>query len=91
MLLFCRPRTLKALSWRMWPPTGTNGGQMINWQRCWGDLEVAPAYGEEGTGRDDDALEAGMESGDNRIKQRKRAADRSRPPFCCFKDRASRR
>ena len=46
---------------------GVNGGQMINWQRCWGDLDVAPAYGVEGTGRDDDELEEGMGRGENRI------------------------
>lgn len=39
---------------------GNNHGQMINWQRCWGDLAVAPAYGREGKGRDDSTLEEGM-------------------------------
>jgi hypothetical protein len=40
--------------------TGNAAGQMINWQRCWGELDVDPAYGTEGTGREDDALEDGM-------------------------------
>jgi hypothetical protein len=44
-----------------------NHGQMINWQRCWGDLHVAPAYGTQGTGRTDDALESGMGPAGNRI------------------------
>lgn len=44
-----------------------NHGQMINWQRCWGDLDVAPAYGTEGTGKTDNALENGMGVADNRI------------------------
>jgi hypothetical protein len=47
--------------------TGGNHGQMINWQRCWGDLGVAPSYGTEGTGRTDNTLEDGMGGGDNKI------------------------
>ena len=46
---------------------GGNHGQMINWQRCWGDLDVDPAYGEQGDGREDDSLEAGMGPPGNRI------------------------
>lgn len=46
---------------------GANHGQMINWQRCWGDLNVAPVYGEEDDGRDDDSLENGMGGAGNRI------------------------
>jgi len=46
---------------------GGNAGQMINWQRCWGELDVAPAYGTEGTGRDDSSLASGMGSEGNRI------------------------
>lgn len=42
-------------------------GQMINWQRCWGDLTQAPAYGTEGTGRTDDALATGMGPAGNQI------------------------
>jgi len=33
---------------------------MINWQRCWGELDVDPACGTEDTGRDNDDLEDGM-------------------------------
>ena len=39
---------------------GANAGQMINWQRCWGDLAVEPAYGVEDDGRDDSSLEDGL-------------------------------
>jgi hypothetical protein len=47
--------------------TGNRHGQTINWQRCWGDLPVDPAYGEEGDGRDDASLEQGMGPPGNRI------------------------
>jgi Flp pilus assembly pilin Flp len=47
--------------------TGGNHGQMINWQRCWGDLGVAPSYGTEGTGRTDNTLEEGMGADGNKI------------------------
>ena len=46
---------------------GSKHGQMINWQRCWGDLGTAPAYGTEGTGRDNNTLENGMGADGNRI------------------------
>ena len=46
---------------------GDDHGQMINWQRCWGDLAVDPSYGVEGDGRDDDALEDGMGNEGSRI------------------------
>ncbi|MGZ8328871.1 MAG: TadE/TadG family type IV pilus assembly protein, partial [Allosphingosinicella sp.] len=36
--------------------TGSNHGQMINWQRCLGTLNVAPAYGTQGTGRTNGTL-----------------------------------
>ncbi len=45
----------------------SNAGQMINWQRCWGDLNVAPAYGTEGTGRKNADLANGMGPASNRI------------------------
>lgn len=47
--------------------TGNGAGQMINWQRCWGALDVDPAYGVQGDGRQDDTLAAGMGAGGNRI------------------------
>lgn len=40
--------------------SGTNAGQMIRWQRCWGDLDVEPAYGRQGTGASNNALAQGM-------------------------------
>lgn len=46
---------------------GGKHGQMINWQRCWGDLDVDPAYGGEGTGRTDDTLPDGMGPDGNKI------------------------
>jgi Flp pilus assembly protein TadG len=46
---------------------GSQHGQMINWQRCWGDLDTDPAYGDEGAGRDDDTLEQGMGPTGNKI------------------------
>ena len=46
---------------------GGNKGQTIAWQRCWGDLAVAPAYGEEGDGADDDELEDGLGPAGNKI------------------------
>lgn len=39
---------------------GSREGQVIDWQRCWGDLNIASLYGEEGKGRDDNSLEHGM-------------------------------
>ncbi|MGP1353309.1 MAG: TadE/TadG family type IV pilus assembly protein [Parasphingopyxis sp.] len=48
--------------------TGSDEGQMINWQRCWGQLTTAtPAYGEEDDGRTDDSLEDGMGPVGNQI------------------------
>lgn len=42
-------------------------GQMINWQRCWGELDVSPAYGLEGKGREDASMRDGMGSNDRMI------------------------
>lgn len=39
---------------------GGNEGQVIRWQRCWGDLAVGPAYGVEGTGATDSTLKDGV-------------------------------
>ena len=38
----------------------TNEGQMVNWQRCWGDLSVKSAYANQNDGRNDSSLVAGM-------------------------------
>lgn len=40
--------------------TGTNRGQTIVWQRCWGNLNVNPAYGRQGAGKNNSSLAAGM-------------------------------
>lgn len=47
--------------------SGSDEGQMINWQRCWGDAQVNPAYGSEGDGRNDSSLRDGMGVGTNKI------------------------
>lgn len=48
--------------------SGWREGQMINWQRCMGQLtSVDPAYGDEGDGRYDDSLENGMGPSGNKI------------------------
>lgn len=46
---------------------GDEKGQMIRWQRCWGDLEVVSHYGDEGKGKNDNALENGMGRGNKKI------------------------
>lgn len=48
--------------------TGSEAGQMINWQRCHGTLAVAPRYGTQDTGRTDGALATGMGPPGNRIE-----------------------
>lgn len=47
--------------------SGSDAGQTIGWQRCWGDLDVAPAYGNEGSGKDSAELANGLGSGTTRI------------------------
>ncbi len=47
--------------------TGTDEGQMINWQRCAGDMTVASLYGVEGTVRTDSSLPLGMGPTGNEI------------------------
>ncbi len=46
---------------------GNKHGQVINWQRCWGDLAVNSAYGKEDDGRNDSSLKLGMGAAANRI------------------------
>lgn len=46
---------------------GANAGQMINWQRCYGALDVDPSYGTQGTGRTSSTLAAGMGPAGRRI------------------------
>jgi hypothetical protein len=38
-------------------PNAKKTGQEINWQRCFGDLDVASAYGDAGKGTDDASLQ----------------------------------
>lgn len=40
--------------------SGSRAGQTIKWQRCWGELDRDPAYGEEGDGANDASLAAGI-------------------------------
>ncbi len=47
--------------------TDSKKGQVISWQRCWGDADVDPAYGTEGKGKDDATLKDGMGTGANKI------------------------
>lgn len=47
--------------------SGTNAGQRINWQRCFGALAVAPRYGRQGAGSTDASLAAGMGPTGNKI------------------------
>jgi len=39
---------------------GNAKGQVIHWQRCWGELKIDPAYGDEGKGRNDNSLKNGV-------------------------------
>lgn len=48
--------------------SGSQAGQMINWQRCHGSLQVAPRYGAQGAGRNDSSLNAGLGPVGGRIK-----------------------
>ena len=48
--------------------TGADAGQVIAWQRCWGDLDVDPAYGVEGDGADDDRFEDGIGEDGQKIR-----------------------
>lgn len=48
--------------------SGSDEGQMINWQRCMGQLiSVTPAYGDEDDGRTDSLLATGMGPAGNQI------------------------
>lgn len=48
--------------------SGSNAGQMINWQRCHGAMNVVPAYGRQDTGRTNNRLAAGMGPAGKQIK-----------------------
>lgn len=47
--------------------SGSDEGQVINWQRCFGDLAVVSAYGVENDGETDDSLASGMGESGNKI------------------------
>jgi len=47
---------------------GSNEGQTINWQRCFGSLDVSPRYGEQGDGAEDSSLAEGLGRDGNRIQ-----------------------
>lgn len=47
--------------------SGSQAGQVISWQRCWGDMTVAPKYGTEGDGANDDSLVDGLGLNTNQI------------------------
>lgn len=47
---------------------GSSEGQKITWQRCFGDLDVEPRYGEQGDGTNDASLADGMGGEGNRIQ-----------------------
>jgi hypothetical protein len=47
--------------------TGTNHGQWIRWQRCYGSYSVAPSYGTQGAGQTDGALANGVGVAGRRI------------------------
>lgn len=53
--------------------TGRDAGQEIAWQRCWGALDVDPAYGVEGDGANDDRFEDGIGEDGNRIRSMRNA------------------
>src|SRR5690606_27520623 len=44
-----------------------NAGQVIRWQRRWGDLDAAPADGGHGTGSNNAALAQGMGAAGRRV------------------------
>lgn len=52
---------------------GRDAGQEIAWQRCWGELDVAPAYGVEGDGSDDDRFEDGIGEDGKKVRSLRNA------------------
>ncbi|MEX0343271.1 MAG: TadE/TadG family type IV pilus assembly protein [Erythrobacter sp.] len=47
---------------------GSQAGQMINWQRCYGSLQVTPRYGAQNAGRNDASLADGLGPASGRIR-----------------------
>ncbi len=54
--------------------TGVDAGQMINWQRCNGELNVAPRYGVQGDGVNDASLADGLGADGNKIQSAENTA-----------------
>ncbi len=52
---------------------GSNAGQEIVWQRCWGEYDVDPAYGVEGDGDDDDRFDDGIGRDGQKIRSNRDA------------------
>lgn len=46
---------------------GVDKGQMINWQRCWGDLAIGSDYAAQDDGRNDSSLKDGIGRSGNKI------------------------
>ena len=46
---------------------GNKKGQWIRWQRCWGQTNILPAYGEQDDGKDNSKLKNGMGQADKNI------------------------
>ncbi len=53
--------------------SGADEGQTINWQRCFGNLDVASRYGVQGDGADDASLADGL-GGSNKIRSAENTA-----------------
>lgn len=53
---------------------GSDAGQMINWQRCYGNLGVTSRYGEQGDGADDSSLADGLGADGNKIQSAENTA-----------------
>lgn len=53
---------------------GDKAGQVIAWQRCWGDYDVDPAYGVEGDGEDDKRFRDGIGAPGQKIRSTRDAA-----------------
>lgn len=54
--------------------TGTDEGQTINWQRCYGNLDVSSRYGDQGDGADDSSLADGLGADGNKIQSAENTA-----------------
>jgi len=53
---------------------GSDAGQFVRWQRCFGDLQAAPSYAVEGDGQFDGSLADGLGAGSHRIASQRGTA-----------------